>query len=167
MTSEVATSTLKEPSATNPGLLISLHAFAFALLYVGLGTAVFGGHSLALFGSQKWIGCVVIECGAVLCSWTLVYFRSWRFRATLRIGHELTTGGPFRYLRHPIYVGLDLLALGSALWLPTPMVWGAFILVAAGGYLRARAEEALLLRVFGAEYVSYCKRTWRFIPLLY
>ncbi len=48
--------------------------------------------------------------------WALDYFRSWRFRAKLDEGHQLATGGPFRLLRHPIYMGLNLLALGSAFW---------------------------------------------------
>ena len=99
--------------------------------------------------------------------WALVYFRSWRFRATLDKGHQLATGGPFRILRHPIYMGLNLLALGSAIWIPTPVVWTAFVLMAIGSDLRARAEEPLLLKVFGSAYREYSARTRRFVPGIY
>jgi protein-S-isoprenylcysteine O-methyltransferase Ste14 len=164
---EPATHASKEESAPNSRLLITFHAVGFGILYFGLSNAVLGGHSVALFRSQKLASIMVIGCGAILCSWALMYFRSWRFRATVSVGHELATGGPFHFVRHPIYMALALLALGSALWIPTPIVWGAFVLVAAGSDLRARSEEGLLLRAFGARYANYCERTRRFVPLLY
>jgi protein-S-isoprenylcysteine O-methyltransferase Ste14 len=58
-------------------------------------------------------------CGAALMSWARVWFASWRFRAKVDASHQLATGGPFALLRHPIYMGLNLLALGSAVWDPT------------------------------------------------
>jgi protein-S-isoprenylcysteine O-methyltransferase Ste14 len=33
-------------------------------------------------------------------------------------GHQLATNGPFRLVRHPIYLGVDLMVLGTALWIP-------------------------------------------------
>jgi protein-S-isoprenylcysteine O-methyltransferase Ste14 len=159
--------TSTQDSAPHSRALVLLHAFAFAILYFGLGNAVFGGHSVALSHSQTIAALLVIGCGAVLCCWALLYFRSWRFRATVAVGHELATGGPFRLVRHPIYMGLNLLALGSALWIPTPIVWLSFVLVVAGSDLRARSEEALLLRTYGDVYATYCKHTRRFVPGVY
>jgi protein-S-isoprenylcysteine O-methyltransferase Ste14 len=78
------------------------------------------------------VGSTVIASGAALVAWALVYFRSWRVRAKLEAGHQLATGGPFRTLRHPIYMGLNLLALGTALWVPTTLVWVACGLMAVG-----------------------------------
>jgi protein-S-isoprenylcysteine O-methyltransferase Ste14 len=164
---EGATRASTQDAAPYSRALVSFHAFAFAILYFGLGIAVFGGHSLALFQSQPIAALLVIGCGAVLCCWALLYFRSWRFRATVAVGHELATGGPFRLLRHPIYMALNLLALGSALWIPTPIVWFSFVLVVVGSDLRARSEEALLLRTYGDAYASYCERTRRFVPGVY
>jgi protein-S-isoprenylcysteine O-methyltransferase Ste14 len=105
--------------------------------------------------------------GAVLGASTLVHFRSWRFRATLDRGHQLATGGPFTILRHPIYMALNLLALGSAIWVPTPTLWIAFLLMAVGSDLRGRAEERILQEAFGDSYRDYCRRTKRFVPGLY
>ena len=89
------------------------------------------------------------------------------FRAAVGVGHELETGGPFRILRHPIYLSLTLLALGTALWHPTPFIWVSFVILALLSDLRARAEETLLLRVYGETYAKYCERTRRFIPAIY
>jgi protein-S-isoprenylcysteine O-methyltransferase Ste14 len=99
--------------------------------------------------------------------WALVYFRSWRFRARLDEGHQLATGGPFGLVRHPIYLGLNLLALGTGLWVPTPLVWLGFVLMLLGSDFRGRAEEKLLAKSFGDLYGSYARRTRRFVPGLY
>ena len=100
-------------------------------------------------------------------AWALVYFRSWRFRAKLDERHQLATGGPFRIVRHPIYMGLNMLALGTALWVPTAIVWAGCVLMAIGSDLRARAEETLLASAFGPVYHEYRKRTRRFVPGIY
>jgi protein-S-isoprenylcysteine O-methyltransferase Ste14 len=119
------------------------------------------------FVGQRVVGAGLIGLAIVLVAWALTFLRSWRIRAKLEPGHQLTTDGPFRFLRHPIYMALNLLALGTALWVPTVTVWTAFILVVIGSTLRARAEEAILVRAFGAAYTDYGARTRRFIPGLY
>ena len=79
--------------------------------------------------------------------WARLSFASWRFRAQIDSGHQLATGGPFRFVRHPTYAGLDLLAFGTALWIPTPVVWLGTLVMAVVGDLRACAEELLLARL--------------------
>jgi protein-S-isoprenylcysteine O-methyltransferase Ste14 len=64
-------------------------------------------------------------------------------------------------------MGLNLLALGSAIWAPTWTLWIAAVLMAVGGDLRARAEERILERAFGSTYRDYCRRTPRFVPGIY
>jgi protein-S-isoprenylcysteine O-methyltransferase Ste14 len=156
-------------AATAPAsrTLFVIHVGAFCLLYFGIAAAVFGRQPRLLFPAQITIGALLIAVGAVLSCWTLLYFRSWRFRAEIGVGHELATGGPFRILRHPIYLSLTLLALGTAFWHPTPFIWVSFVIVALLSDLRARAEENLLLRVYGEAYTKYCERTRRFIPAVY
>ena len=146
---------------------LAFHIFAFSMMYFGIGQAVFNARVPIWFSGQRLAGSLVIAAGAALMVWALVHFRSWRFRAKLDKGHELVTGGPFRFLRHPIYLGLNLLALGTAVWIPTALVWTGFVLVAVGSDLRARAEEAILDKAFGKEYRDYCSRTRRFLPGIY
>lgn len=157
----------KETAAPFSRALVAFHALVFAMMYVGIGIAVIPHRVPAWFTGQRIIGSVVIAGGAALVVSALIYFRSWRFRAAVDTHHQLATGGPFRLLRHPIYMGLNLLALGSAIWVPTPVVWAAFVLMAIGSDLRARAEEALLMQVFGSTYREYTARTRRFVPGIY
>jgi protein-S-isoprenylcysteine O-methyltransferase Ste14 len=147
--------------------LLAVHMVAFGVMYAGVGAAVVPDLVPAWFPGQRVAGSLIIAAGAGLMSWSLLYFRSWRYRAALDRGHELATGGPFAVVRHPIYAGLDLLALGTAVWIPTPLTWIGLGLMVLGGDLRGRAEEALLLQAFGQRYRDYCARTRRLVPGVY
>ena len=156
-----------EAAAPHSRLLLAVHMAAFGLMYFGIGNTVLPGRVPEAFAGQRVAGALVIALGAAMACWSLLFFKSWRFRAALTPDHQLATGGPFRYVRHPIYLGLDLLALGSALWVPTPVLWVSVALMVLGSDLRGRAEEKLLIARFGEEYRSYLARTPRFIPGIY
>jgi len=159
--------TTQEFTARFSRAVIGVHFLAFGVLYFGLGYAIVPGRVPVWFPGQRVAGSIVIAAGAALMVWALVCFQSWRFRAKLDVDHQLVTDGPFRYLRNPIYMGLNLLALGSAIWVPTPIVWASVLLMAVGSDLRARAEESVLAQAFGSRYRDYCARTRRFIPGVY
>lgn len=147
--------------------LVAFHGLGFGLMYYGLGRALHGEGAARLFPPQRPLGALVILCGAALMCWTMGYFRSWRLRAQIDVGHELATGGPFALVRHPIYVGVGLLSLGTAFWVPTGMEFAAFLVLMAGSDLRARAEEGVLTKAFGEAYTAYMGRTKRFVPGVY
>ena len=147
--------------------LLVFHSVAFGLMYFGIGVAVMGHRVPVWFAGQRIAGSAVILLGAWLVASAVLYFRSWRFRAALDEGHQLATGGPFRFMRHPIYMGLNLLALGSAIWVPSIVLWVSAAWMAVGSDLRGRAEEKILLETFGAAYRDYCGRVRRFIPGIY
>jgi protein-S-isoprenylcysteine O-methyltransferase len=85
-----------------------------------------------------------------------------------RVGHELISTGPYRWLLHPAYTGAWLemtgfgVALGSTLGL---------ILLAVVGWLvyayRARIEEKALFACLGPAYQQFASRRHRFIPYIY
>lgn len=147
--------------------LLGVHTGAFGILYFALGNAVIPSRVPAWFGWQRFVGAIIIVAGGALACWALLSFRSWRLRAQLDAGHALATGGPFALVRHPIYAGLDLLALGTAVWVPTPLLGVAAVLVIIGSDLRGRAEERILAQAFGAQYEEYRKHTRRLVPGLY
>ncbi len=153
-------------------VVLGFHAFAMFVLYFGIG-AVVSGRPLRifpvrfLFPPQPAAGAAVILAAAGLAAWTLTVFGSWRLRARVEQGHELATGGPFRFVRNPIYLGMILIAAGSFLWMPTPVVLTGLLLICVGADLRARAEERVLGAAFGDAYRQYATRVKRFVPGIY
>lgn len=154
--------------AKNASLLVWVHALGFFVLFMGVGRAV--GNREIPFHPPAWrvaAGLAIIALGAMLAFWARVSFASWRIRAQLDAGHQLATGGPFAMIRNPIYQAMNLLAVGTALWVNNGIAWLGVVLMAIGGALRARAEESLLEQRFGEEYREYRSRTWRFVPGIY
>lgn len=164
---EPAPTNERETAAPFAKGLVALHMLAFGIMYFGIGSAAFPQRVPAWFIGQRLVGTAIIALGAAIACWARVWFHSWRFQAKLDAGHQLATGGPFRFMRHPIYMGLSLLALGTAIWIPTIPCWIAFVLMVLGSDLRGRAEEKVLTEAFGARYSSYCAVTRRFIPRIY
>jgi protein-S-isoprenylcysteine O-methyltransferase Ste14 len=75
--------------------------------------------------------------------------------------------GPYRLVRHPIYLGLSLLALGEAVaFSSVPAVLAVLAVVIPSFLWRARVEEKVLLEVFGDRYLLYRKHTKIMIPYL-
>ncbi|MGH7713580.1 MAG: methyltransferase family protein [Gemmatimonadaceae bacterium] len=94
--------------------------------------------------------------------------RAWSFVPNAGQETGLVTTGPYRVIRHPIYVGLALLAMGEALAFGS---WPAVFIVLSGIVptfaWRARAEEALLSRTFGQAYARYQTQSKMIIPYLF
>jgi protein-S-isoprenylcysteine O-methyltransferase Ste14 len=103
----------------------------------------------------------------VLFLWARVTF-GWRsFHAVANPTEGgLVTGGPYRYIRHPIYAALCLIALAGV---AGHVSWSAGLcagLVLAGAVTRSLCEEALVTARY-PEYAQYAATTWRMIPYVY
>lgn len=78
---------------------------------------------------------------------------------------ELVTSGPYAVIRHPIYTGLILAMLGSAIGVN---VFWAVLLIPLGAYFifSARREETIMLQLFPEQYPAYMARTGMLAPRL-
>jgi protein-S-isoprenylcysteine O-methyltransferase Ste14 len=103
--------------------------------------------------------------GLVVMLWARVTLgRNWSAGVVLKEDHALVTSGPYRFVRHPIYSGLMLLALGWAVWRGrVGGFWGLALLVVLF-WVKARSEEALMIEHFGDAYVQYKTRVKALIP---
>jgi protein-S-isoprenylcysteine O-methyltransferase Ste14 len=78
---------------------------------------------------------------------------------------ELVTSGPYRSVRHPIYSGLLLAILGTAL--ATNVYWLIALAVMAAYFIySATVEERLMTRSFPAAYPAYRAKTKMLIPFV-
>jgi protein-S-isoprenylcysteine O-methyltransferase Ste14 len=116
----------------------------------------------------RWLGVALLAVGGALRVWPM-FVLGHRFSGLVAIqpGHELVTEGPYRYVRHPSYLGMILGLIGWALVFRSSVgllaaALGMPLLVA-----RIEAEEALLAARFGDAYGEYRSRTRRLIPSVY
>jgi protein-S-isoprenylcysteine O-methyltransferase Ste14 len=91
---------------------------------------------------------------------------AWSFVPMADHGTGIITTGPYRLVRHPIYLGLAGLAVGEALAFSSwPALLIALCAIVPTFVWRAHAEERLLIRAFGERYALYRKQTRMMIPL--
>jgi protein-S-isoprenylcysteine O-methyltransferase Ste14 len=115
----------------------------------------------------QWVGVGLCVLGFGFAVWARVYIgRNWGMPMSLRQGHELVTSGPYSYVRHPIYSGLMLAMIGSALtedllWLLLFALYFAYFLYSA------RSEEKMMLAQFPDTYPAYRRRTKMLIPFVF
>ena len=89
----------------------------------------------------------------------------WSVSLDLKEKHRLVTQGIYQSLRHPMYAGFWLMALGQALLLANWIAGFAGLFgFAFLFFTRIGPEETLMESQFGQEYRDYCHRTWRIIP---
>jgi len=116
---------------------ISIHVLALAMVVAGLGISVWARRHIGQF---------------------------WSGRVMLKEGHQLIQSGPYARVRHPIYSGIFLATLGTALFVGEwRALLGAAIFFVAH-WLKARREEALLAGKFGKAYEEYRNRTGSLLP---
>jgi len=107
-------------------------------------------------------GTSLVILGNVIDVWSYAaLFRSISIVAEARV---LKTAGPYRFVRHPVYLGQFLAQAGVWLVLAnTHLVWVGFYLCFVVMQLyRSRIEEEVLERHFGEEYRAYRQRAWWF-----
>jgi protein-S-isoprenylcysteine O-methyltransferase Ste14 len=114
----------------------------------------------------NWIGIIGIWIqdfwGATVFSYNINYIPAYK---SMKQNYVLATGGPYKYIRHPMYIakaGLVIFFfLTTGIWISLfgAMSW-------AGLSSQAKREEYALKKKFGKVYVEYLNKTGRFFPKL-
>jgi protein-S-isoprenylcysteine O-methyltransferase Ste14 len=145
--------------ARSPGLLVVAVVIAASRLLHGRGPVI-GGLPAEL------AGVAMFAAGLGLAISARAYLGgNWGMPMSRKDEPELVTTGPYRFVRHPIYSGVVLAMIGTALasylyWLLVALALGAYFLYCAG------VEEQILAETFPASYPGYRARTKRLIPFL-
>jgi len=115
----------------------------------------------------RWSGAVFSVLSVALLLWTLPALgRNLTDTVVTRKEHTLVTRGPYRWIRHPFYVCMALMTVGSALVAANWFIFVSGVVVFSLLALRSRVEEEQLAARFGDAYLDYQKRTGRFLPKL-
>ena len=113
----------------------------------------------------RWLGVGVGALAGSLLIWTMrTLGKNLTDTVVTRKEHELVTGGPYRFVRHPFYCAFILAVLANSI---VPANW--FILLTGFSawlviVFRTNKEEENLIARFGDEYRSYMEHTGRFFP---
>lgn len=109
-----------------------------------------------------WLASAVLGVGALFVNRP----GNFNIRPEPKAQGQLVKTGPYRWVRHPMYSAVLLLAAGASAWLMTLV--GLVLWVDLLGVLvfKAHLEEQWLLQRY-PEYADYRRHTWRLVPWLY
>src|SRR5581483_8966682 len=119
--------------------------------------------------SNLWeagVGLSLFAAGLCFAVWARVHLgRNWGTPMTRKNDPELVTSGPYRLVRHPIYSGILLAGVGTAIgldpfWLTAVALAGVYF-----GY-SASVEERVLGEQFPVEYPKYKRSTKMLVPFI-
>jgi protein-S-isoprenylcysteine O-methyltransferase Ste14 len=115
----------------------------------------------------RWAGVVVCLYGLYVTIWARrTLAGNWSSDVTFKQDHELIRRGPYRVVRHPIYTGLLVMLLGTAIEVGRLNCWVGIPITAVGFWIKLSQEERLLLRHFPVEYPVYQKQVKALVPFL-
>jgi len=115
---------------------------------------------LPLHGADLALAVVLVLLGCALRAWSTLYNRYAQGERK-----SLATGGPYSWMRNPLYVANSLVLIGGFvasglwLWLPVALVWFALVYT-----LTIRHEERRLREKYGESYAAYCASVGRWLP---
>jgi len=143
--------------------------FYLFLVFTGLNTLSrkFALHfQLPFTFCLQLFGLVLTSLGYFIFIWSVIARGRYAVSWDMPENQKLVTWGPYRYVRHPSYLGYFLMFTGLFfLW---TSILTIFPLVAIPGYFQITfEEEKLLIQRFGNKYIEYQKKTGRFIPKLH
>jgi protein-S-isoprenylcysteine O-methyltransferase Ste14 len=114
---------------------------------------------------QVALGLVLLALGLAFTVWARVYLgRNWSGMVTVKEGHELIRSGPYAYVRHPIYTGLLVALLGSAVACGELRALIGLGIVAGAFIRKLRIEERFMRELFPQQYPRYCAEVPALIP---
>ena len=125
------------------------------------------GHTVTDTPWRLGVGLALFLLGLALAVWARLYLgRNWGLPMTRKEDPELVTTGPYRSIRHPIYTGIILAMIGTAVaiswyWLVAVVVLGAYFVYSAA------AEERYMAERFPDTYPAYKRSTKMLIPFIF
>jgi protein-S-isoprenylcysteine O-methyltransferase Ste14 len=144
---------------------IRVAVVVIVLLLVRAGA--FKGQATTSDPWREGIGLAIVASGLAFAVWARIYLgRNWGAPMSQKVDPDLVTTGPYRRVRHPIYSGIILAMVGTAV----AVSWYGLIAVAlAGTYFvySAVTEERYMMRFFPDAYPDYKRSTKMFTPFVF
>ena len=146
---------------------LRIRALIFVVVIVLLRLGVFRHHGVHSDPLRAGVGLVLFALGLGFAVWARVHIgRNWGTPMTQKEDPELVTSGPYRLVRHPIYSGILLAGVGTALalswlWLIAVVLAGTYVIYSA------TVEERYLTEQFPETYPAYRRSTKMLVPFVF
>jgi protein-S-isoprenylcysteine O-methyltransferase Ste14 len=151
------------------------HIALILLQIIGLAIVIIGPYcdrrEIVVLGDNlitRGLGCVLYIGGMFLMHRAESYLAElFSVEVAIRDDHRLITNGPYRFIRHPRYLGIIVFSVGASLIFRS---WLSLIAVAALVMVllwRIYDEEGLMHEHFGTDWESYRDKSWRLIPYIF
>ena len=149
---------------------LALLVAAYALLTdVKLGWPILDRRVLPQGPAVLIAGYSLLAAGMAFALWARIHLSgNWSSNVTLKEDHTLIRSGPYRFVRHPIYTGLLIAVLGTAIVLGGE-VRGFLGLILAGiaWKYKSSKEEVLMVQRFGDLYTRYRTEVKGLVPYIW
>jgi protein-S-isoprenylcysteine O-methyltransferase Ste14 len=141
-------------------------ALIVVVVIVLFRVGAFRGHGLDSDPWRAGFGLALFALGLGFAIWARVHIgRNWGTPMTQKDEPELVTSGPYHLVRHPIYSGILVAGIGTALalswlWLTAVVLTGVYFLYSA------RVEERYMTEQFPHDYPLYKRSTKMLVPFI-
>ncbi len=156
-------------SARSRLLHICVLGLAYVLLFTNeLRFGPLGWRFAPASSAILYTGFSLTVAGLLFTIWARFFLgRNWSGTVTVKQDHTLVQTGPYAVVRHPIYSGITLALLGTAIAFGEVRGLVAVALAVIGWRLKFRMEEQFMTEQFGAEYLGYKRRVKGLIPFVW
>ena len=158
--------TLQTESFASRYAILLIEVAGFVLLFRhSAGIGFLGNRFMHRTLASAIVGSILTWMGIGLAIWARYHLAEyWSARITIKQDHQLIRTGPYARLRHPIYSGIILAAIGSAVVIDQWRCVLGVCLVLIGYCIKARKEETMLTQQFGDAFREHQKQTGFLIP---
>jgi protein-S-isoprenylcysteine O-methyltransferase Ste14 len=146
---------------------LGIRAVIIVILVLLVRARVFRYHALHTDPWREGIGLALLFLGLGFAVWARLHIgRNWGTPMTQKNEPELVTSGPYHLVRHPIYTGILLAGVGTAvalswLWLVAVVLAGAYFVYAA------TVEERFMTEQFPDAYPEYKRSSKMLVPFVF
>jgi len=145
---------------------LRIRVVILVVVFVLVRAGVFHGHGVHSDPLRAAVGLVLFTLGLAFAVWARLHIgRNWGTPMTQKDDPELVTSGPYRFVRHPIYSGILLGGVGTAValswfWLAAALLAGIYFVYSA------TVEERFLAEQFPDAYPAYKRSTKMLVPFV-
>lgn len=156
----------KEKKSQQKTFLIILATILFIILINGL--MFYFDFLLIENGYLRLFALFIYLTGLILRYWSLILLgQNFSRNVEVKQDQELISGGPYKYVRHPLYTGLFLLTVAVPLYVGNLLIFFlAILLMYSVINRRIQEEESFMENELGRRYVQWKKDRYKLIPFI-